>query len=677
MAEDSLYIQTSKNLPKNGEEDSEIELISNNDAQEKLQRTLKLSLVNSDDEEGRETCSYLMKLFTDLDASRPDEKWDIRHKQFISEVQYLQDGRANINLSIEKATIRNKLADEESTRTMVTFIPTEPDDIYKVDITKVAWDFVWGESNTDFEITKHRLQAKVFGTSWWEESLHKEIQVKYTPKMGKDGEIIGEQKVVTKSWLRGRMLDIRNVWVDNVPEFEDADVCFILERGLNFNQVEALKLNKNYDADAIDRLLTRSALRKRGENARSNAQFTTDEERIDSTEGKYNLMHFYCKSKGMYVVTDDGFNEAIRSGVNPYPHGGLPISPLVDHRNLYSIYGYGECELLESTKYERNEIRNQIMDGGRISNTMNLLLGQDVHFQDNETIGGIMNVWNVEGDSNQAKFLQSPGLNSAIFKIDEILQTDATWITGIDNNALAGNPTKTAFEARLQEQTKLKGIGMALREFDYWLNIMGRQRLANIQFFLPSTTGRKIIGEQNAKKFRSIAVQDVTQSPLMGIDKQGKAVSKGIEVKKQEGNTEFFELTPDAIMSNLDFRAETPTTTPILHDIQRSEIKDFISTLLVNYQVPEVAAELKKIQWGKLIKGEFQEAGYDPNEYFDDGTAEAKQKEAIQSIMSSLPKPTIPMGQPQGQDQALSSIMAARPQPAQPTAQPQGLLTPQ
>lgn len=647
MAEKTLYTQESKNIPPKQEEEFEIELKSITDEQHEAQEYMKLSLFEAEDEELTESRGFLQKRHTDLDASRPDEKWDVQYKQYRAEVVYLPDGRANINLPIEKASIRNKLADEESTRSMVTFVPTEPDDIYKVDITKQTWDFVWGEGNTDYEISKHRLQSKIFGTSIWLETLHKEIQTKYQPVIKENGYIEGEAKIVTKSWLRGKMIDIRDVWIDNVPSIEEADDCFILERDISFSQLRALKLDKNYNADAIDRLLATAALRKRGERVNSNQSFTTDEELMDSTEGKFNLFHYYSKSKGMYVVVDDTFSVIIRSGVNPYPHGELPISVLVDHRNPYSIYGYGECELLESTKYERNETRNQITDGVRISNTMNLLMGSGVTFQDNELVGGIMNVWNVDGDQNQARFLQSPSLNSSIFQLEQMLSTDATWITGIDNNSLAGSTTKTAFEARLQEQNKLKGISMSLREFDYWLQSMARQRLANIQFFLPTTTGRKILGGDLEGKIRTISLPNVKKREMKTVNSKGKPVTKGYAFDKKEGHTEFFELSPDIINSSLDVQVRTPTTTPILKDVQRAEMKDFIGTLLVNYQVPEVQAVLKKIDWDKVVKKEFTESGFDPSEYFIESEAPDEGKNAIKNILGDLPLPMKSLGQKQ------------------------------
>lgn len=610
-----------------------------------------------DGEKKEKTRGFLRKRHAELDASRPDQKWEMRHKQFEAKVVMLEDGRANINLPIEKATIENKLADMESMPPIVNFIPTAEDDVNKIGVTKVIWDYVWVEGDTKREITKHRLQSQIMGTSIWFEGLEKEIETKYVPKIGKDGKVTGEVKVVTKSWLGGYMLDLRDVWIDTVSDINRANDCFILERGLSDEALENLKKDPNFNADAIDVLLAKATTQKRGQTANGGQVFTTDEELQDNTDCKYNLMHYYHKEKGMYVVSDDNFDVIIREGVNPYPHGKLPITLLVDHRNLYSIYGYGECELLESTKYERNEIRNQILDGTRISNTMNLLVGENAAFLDNEMVGGIMNIWNVEGNSNDAKFLQSPSPNAAIFNVDEILKHDGTWITGIDNNSLVGAGTKTAFEAELQERTKLKRIAMSLMEFDYWLRDMARQRLANIQFFMPSTTGKRIVGTENAEKFRTIAVQGMAKKPIKRIGKNKKPVEVGLDFEKKEGSYAFFELTPDLIASNLDVSVETPATTPILKNIQRQSIKTFLGILLANANHPAVAQILQGVNFEKMIGEEFREAGLDPEEYMNTAGEETSRKNVFESVMGGIPAPGMTQGQP--------GITSLPPDPAQ------------
>jgi hypothetical protein len=67
-------------------------------------------------------------------------------------------------LPIERSTIRLKLADEQAARPLLTFKPTEPNDVEKVDVIGAIWDFVWNEADTDREIEKLKLTKNIFGT---------------------------------------------------------------------------------------------------------------------------------------------------------------------------------------------------------------------------------------------------------------------------------------------------------------------------------------------------------------------------------------------------------------------------------------------------------------------------------------------------------------------------------
>lgn len=622
-----------------------------------------------EDEDNKKTSSFLQGCFTNADSSRPDNDWDICYYQWESEVLYTEDGKANINLAIEKAVIRNKLADMNSMKTMVNFLPTEEDDIYKVDLTKVLWNFTAAESDLEYQLSKHKRQALVFGSSPWLEGVKKEISTRYEPTINEEGKINGEIKTVIQSYIEGHSLDIRDVWFDPVPDWKDAQYVFWIQRGLLYEDIEALKLDPNYDAEAIDCLLDEMSTNNRSTTTNGSRPFTTLEEEQDSTKMKYDLMHFVHKKKGIYIVSDCTFQHIIRNGVSPYPHRELPITMLVDHRDLFSMYGYGECRLLRSTKYERNEIRNQILDGVRIGNTMNLLVGESVSFEGNETIGGIMNVWNVKGNSNDAKFLQSPQINSGLFNVDTMLQSDATWLTSIDVNSLAGSPTKTAFEAGLQEQTKLKGIAECVREFDFWYRDFARQRVKNIQFFMPTTTGKAILGEENMEKYRTIAIKDKAKRALYKIDKKGEPKPAGFTFDDEEDNTEFFQLTPDLIASSCDVSVETQTTTPILRDVRSHQAGELIQKIINTAQTPEGAALVKDYDLKKLLDREFTDIGFDPDEFTKE-QPEGDEKEKIGAeVIADLPDvpkvvpftpPMAPMdsmptmGQPVGANQPTS-----------------------
>lgn len=640
MAEKSLYEVQDKRA---GKEDI---VLNDNDRRDELQDMMEVSFYETSEEDKTELLPYLAQRFQEMDDSRPDELWGARIDQYNATLIEHEDGTASVNLPIEMTTIRNKLADLQSQKSVVDFLPVSSDDIHKRELLNDIWDFVWVEGDTDKELTKLWYSALIFGSGWWMEGLHKEVYTRYVPKQVGE-KIVGEAKRQTKSWIMGKALDIRDVWVDPVPEIEDAVDCYIAEREMSFDGIMALTHDPNYDKDAILAFLSERGPSNTSISANEQSTFQTHEEIHTSAYTKYTLLHYYNKEKGMYIVTEPTFSFVFRKGVNPYPHGELPVSLLIDHPRPLELYGIGECEILESTKYERNTIRNQITDYARMSNTLTLAVGENVTFENEEIIGGVARVWNFTGNLGDAQYLKPPSQDSSLFNLDELLRNDATVWTGIDNNALSGSPTKTAFEARLQEQTKLKGVGVTLRQFDYFLTRMARQRLANIQFWLPYTTGKKMAQhsvEDSAYKqgTRVLALQDRKMEDIMGVNTKGNPEKKGIRLQKKEGHIEFLELTPKMIQGQFDVMVTTPTTTPVLRELDRQDMQEVFTNLLNLAQTPEGAQLLKEFDFNAYYRDLISEKGFDPDKYMKTATPQQKKQELRAEVLGDVPRPSKP-----------------------------------
>lgn len=636
------------------------------------------------DEEQEECLKYLANRHNVMDQSRPIIRdGDLRYKQFISKLYYRQDGMANVNLAIEFATIENKMADELSQKPLVTMLPQGEDDVPKVTVLKPVWDYVWNEADTDQELFELFLCKNIFGTGFWLEGLERETCTRYEPvRIGTDGEIGKKPITETKSWLGGRSLDIRDVWIDPVYTIEQAEDCFYRQRDVSFDEVQQLINDPNYDKDAILSFLQTREGHADVTNSNTNTwyAFLTETESYSYNNEKFALMHYFNKRLGLYIVTDEDFKFIFRSGANPYPHGELPISVLQDHKNYRSIYGRGECELLESTKYERNMIRNQFLDSVRFSNTQNMMVGSDVTFEDQEMVGGNARVWNFQGDIRQVQYMQAPKQDGGLTEAEDVLKNDATWLTGIDNNSLIGDPSNTAFEARLQEQQKLKRIFMSLRLADFFYTRMGRQRLANIQFFLPYTTGKKIIGPKG-NKYRTITLPDVKAKPNMTVSDKGEVEQQGVTMEADMGGYEFFECTPQSLKSNVDILVTTPSTTPILRDLNRAELKE-IQNMVIELagspaaQLPKVAEFLKKFDPAQMYDDAVEALGYDPDTYFGGGAEQVQneQQKMMQDMMSQLPTPPNLVPQP---DKNALQVPGQAPTPPQIAGQGEAPMMPQ
>lgn len=601
------------------------------------------------DEDQEDCLKFLANRHNVMDQSRPIIRdGDLRYKQFMSKLYYRQDGMANVNLAIEFATIENKMADELSQKPLVTLLPQGEDDVPKVQLLKPIWDYVWNEADTDEELFDLFLCKNIFGTAFWWEGLKRETYTRYEPvREGKDGKIGMKPVTETKSWLGGNSLDIRDVWVDPVYSIEVAEDCFFRQRDVSFDEIQQLTNDPNFNRDALLSFLQTRQGHADVTNSNINTwyAFLTETEAYSYNNEKFALMHYFNARLGLYIVTDEDFKFIFRYGSNPYPHGQLPLSVIQDHKNYRSIYGRGECELLESTKFERNMIRNQFLDSVRFSNTVNMAVGSDITFEDQELVGGVARVWNFRGDIRQMQYLQAPKQDGGLTEAENILKDDATWLTGIDNNSLIGDPSKTAFEARLQEQQKLKRIFMSLRLADFFYTRMGRQRLANIQFFLPYTTGRRIVGPKG-NKYRTLALPDVKAKPIMGVDEKGKVDQKGMTLEQDIGGMEFFECSPKDLQSNMDILVVTPSTTPILRDLNRAEMQQ-LQAMIIELagsplgQLPKVQEFLQKYNPAPLFDQAAEALGYDPDDYFSDATAEAEsdQQKMFTDMMSSLPVP--------------------------------------
>lgn len=650
MAEKSLYNLEIKPAKK------EDIILDDKKKQEQLKKDMRVYMFNTKTEE--ETLDYLKGRFRIMNDARPHDDWELRLAQRNADLVIRPDGQANVNLPIEKAAIRNKKADIQSQKITVQMLPQEAADIEKRQFYAILWDFVWMESDTDKYLDTLLDNVLTYGTAPWFEGLKKQIRTQYIPKTLEDGRIIGEPKTTTMSWIGGYAPDPRDVWVDPVHDIEDITDCFVREKDMSYDAIDNLRHDPNFKPEAIDAFLAYSMPSVGGTESVTDQVFQTREETKNYSNEKYVLMHYYNEEKGVYIVTDNEFRYILREGVIPFAHGQIPISMVRDHVRPQEMYGEGEPKLLENTKYERNTVRNQMIDSARASNMRNLAVGDNVTFNNSEMISSVMRIMNFSGDLSNAQWLNPSPQDNSLNNLDSLLRDDATWITGTDNNALAGNPTKTAFEAKLQEITKMKGVNEFMRGYDFFLTRMARQRLANIQQFLPLTTGKRIIGEEKMKGFRTIAIEGKEAIPVRGIGKGGKIEDRSFTFKDKEGETAFLELTPQLIRSNMDILIKTPTTTPVLREIDNQDMSELWQTLLEMAQTPDGAALIKDFDIKAFYRDKMTEKGLNADKYIKN----VDQKEnGVQEIMKELPLPP-KVKQPQSVA-PMPPAQAVRPQP--------------
>ena len=545
-----------------------------------------------------ELAGQISKRFESIRAQRNDAaRIDEQLKQFNSEQFFLPDGRANINFPLERAVIETKLADELQQDDVVTLAPVGKDDVHKTKALKIVLDFVSQQANTDREKGKAYLMKSVFGWCGWFEGVITEGRYKHDV----DGKSVYEEIVK----LGGFAISPQDVYVDVTGE--DA---FFIERGVSMSALSAKKEQKDFKN--IDLALSAGS--------RADLMTNTDKTRAASsaTTKTYDLYHYYSLS-GKYVILVDR-QIVIYDGYLPYKHGQLPISILIDHDKIDSQFGVGECELLRPIKYELNTIRNQQIDSAKFSNQINLVTNNDVSFESYGVMGGIANIMRVNSNpvSDALTFLKPPAMDTALSEMNSQLMKDATIVTGVDPAQIIGSATKTAWESRAIEQNKLKRIFLASRNNNIFWQRVFTQRIANIQQFF-----------KNENIFRSkIRVPNTDIEQMAG---GGVRFARG-------SSDSWLDVTDSILACNVDVKVETPTTTSLLKEMQKTDFIDAFRRIYdaaVQTKSPSLARLVEGLDWKAIFNEQLLNIGYSLDDYATEQGA--NDADLRQEVLKNLP----------------------------------------
>lgn len=578
------------------------------------------------------TLSWLESRWLEQDGARDDADWDLRMIQEESRTLWNEDGTANVNLPIERAQARLKEGDETAQKPNIKFLPTEKDDVAKVEITEEIFDFVWREGKTDEELTKLRQCKRIFGTAVWKEFVKTDQITRWVlDRPTSDGKINGTHKLIKRSWLMGKMVDIRNMWFDGVHNQDDISDCFEAEVDISRDRLEALKEDSNYKN--IEEALNTQPL---SESIRSKVFFTSEEERrqVQLKDAKFIIWSYYNKDKGMFIQMVN-FDIIIRESVNPCPTGGIPYVIVVDEPKYMSLYGRGLYEQLETAKYEMNTLTNQLIDLVRESSTNTLLLGDDASIDDAQIINGVGRILSIDGGGYQ--WSTPPQSNKGLEGVRSVLEKDAAMSTGIDAYSVQGDTARTLGQEEIREVNRLKSMVVSINAYNYFLVRMANLRLAYIQFYLPRTTGRNIIGN---KKLRTIPIKNKKIKEIKGVDaKTGEIVDQGITFEEKDGFTDFLELSTEKIMSNIDIEIETPVTSTALKQIKKLRNQEIFDAVVKMLQIdPSLTTEFKK-----FIRQSLNElvdlAGGDPDKFFDPESKGKEKSDVRGKVLGDMPMP--------------------------------------
>lgn len=580
--------------------------------------------------EEQDRISQILERWRLMDNGRPDTEWQLFLDQFESNYAPRADGLSDAKLPVCSTTIKNKMADELSSIPLISFIPTGKDDIDKIDITQATWNHVWKEAKTVKETIKWVLAKNLYGTGIWFEGLHTEDSIIYDPTgVDNDGNVTFTKKKRSTSTLAGRNVDPRNFWIDPVDDIDKAEDC-IEQDFITMAKLEELAMNPAYKN--IDKVIATMA------NPEDEMPgLTTDEQqRAGASKNLVRRWRYWNKPLDQFIIIMNTNVEVFNSH-NPYGHKQLPYTVVPDDLVLNTMYGRGVAKKVQNTTAELQSTRNILIDGMKMSSTTNLLVGQDIAIPSVEAVFG-GNMWSVDGDANQIKELNIRDKSSVALNINTILMDDLTIWTGVDNRSLVGSPTKTAFEARLQEQTKLKGVAVNMMNVDIAMERWSNQRLSNIKQFFTRTYVDKLMGTNEVSNQTSKIVP-LENKKVKKTELKNKKTKISLQNKP---GFDMLELTGDELRSGLMVKVQTRTTTPILESIKNESMNTVLTQMAQLAQIKQLGIEtndetLSKIDSKKWVDQIITDNNLAPENLFEtEGTTNA---ELLDSVMKEVALP--------------------------------------
>lgn len=544
--------------------------------------------------------------------SKVDRNWPVYQKQFEAIFIPYADGRSRSNVPLEYIIIENLVSEAIQRKTNYTIESTTSGTAFQEKAVKKVWDWDWTHYDREVEAIKNEYTCGIFGTSVTFNGFEIDRRIINDPSID-NGELVYKKKWKIDSHVTLKNVDIRYFYPDDrVSDFNDAADC-VYRRYVTKEYVQQLRNNPFYD---IPEKITTSY--------RKDVVYYNNEERYDVGD-VIEILEYYNKEADEVIFIMDR-KHIIRRHPLPYAHKELPFTMRQLSFNPNSLWGRGFCEILTSYKSELNNLKEMIMDAVRRSNNSMFVMGGDLSFDSEQP--GFNNTFIRINGQLQGNFQEITGNppNAAIFQYLQELYTDIAIATGIDPKNILGEPSSTAFETAVKQESSMKRVNVMFKNRDIAFQRMAKQHLANIMQFYPVKMARGIVdmGKENAdesKKFPSIPLKDE------------KAV--GSSTFKKEPGTWPFELTPERVRGNFDISVKTNLNAPTLRQLERENMKDFANSAAMIQQAaamnPLLAPKVEEMTKDLAFK-----YGIDLNFSSSEDQAVKEQKEQLLDIPNIL-----------------------------------------
>ena len=528
--------------------------------------------------------AYILRRFENMKSTRAwiDKYWNMYRQQFEAKFFPYTDWRSRSNVPLEWAIVELFVAECLSRKSQLTLEPIGESDIEKVEILKRVKDFDWNMYNRENEIYKSEYITAIWGTCFYFNGFESSSRVirdvdyfdDWKVKLNK---ILTENKILLKCW------DIRNIYFDDrAPDYESANDCVYIDY-ITPEQLQGLKNNKSYKN--LDKVWV---FNKREQ------VFFMQSEMFQYKDKLVELMHYFNKQADQYVVIANR-NMIVRDQPLPYMHKKLPLVPRQYSYNPFSIYGRWLCEALVSFKSQLNDLKEMIMDWVKRSNNSLFAIWWWLTF-DWEEFGFNNSLVRFNGSLawNFQEIRWNPP-NQAIFSYTDQLLKDIAIFVWIDPSWIVWQPSSTAFETAVRQESSLKRVNVVLANRDLALKEVYTQYIQNLQQFFPITSAKSILELIEDSKWNTTEKETETQWPSILL-KNEKPVqtTTGTKIVKAEGRFPL-EVTPEMIRGNFDIQVKTNFNLPWLKSLEIENMKSFLSSVIEYSQARQLDPNLDNI----------------------------------------------------------------------------------
>ena len=530
--------------------------------------------------EESEKLAYILSRFADMKSKRDmiSRDWQTYILQFESKFYPYADWRSRSNVPLEWAVVELFIAEALTRKSEIKIDPVWVADINKVEVLKKVKDYDWNKYTRDNDIYKSEYSVGIFGTciyyTWYKETWRVIRDVAYDETTWEPTYI---KKILKNNQIVLEPVDIRDVYLDDRVNNTDNINDVILFKYITQPELDALRYDKNYKKEDLDRVWFKQ---------KDNQAFFTKEERWMLNKWLIEIMCYFNKQSDEYIEIANRW-VIIREQPLPYAHKELPFVVRQYSYNPFSIYWRGICEALTNFKSQINTLKEMIMDWIKRSNNSMFAIGNWLQF-DGSSFSFDNNVRKFQWQLTDANFREIRGQqpNAAIFNYTEQLLKDVAIYVWIDPSSIIGQPSSTAFETAVRQESSLKRVNVVLTNRDMALQKVYTQYLQLLMQYFPIKKAIEVL---------ELTEESKNESPTILLDGQKPIVNKKW-VSLVKANWIFaLEVKPEYIRWQVDIRVITNFNKPTLRQLDRENMTQFINNtanLLNLIQLNPVLAEV-------------------------------------------------------------------------------------